>query len=1011
MFASIKDYLLRITYVSLAGLLVLLGFPAGVSANSTIPIHPGNVPTTAAGFQNHECQSNLGGGPYADSDVWVFSLPNQGIDAGEFVSLAANFAGHPDQTINTTANPGSFSNNGPGVSKAWIITPAGWTLTGAEAVITDPAGEANVETFFVLVHTCPASGVSANATININPGPLPTTAAGFPNLVCQAERGGGPYTNSDVWVFALPDQGTNLGTFVSLTSYFEDHPDQTINTVDNPGSFNTGQLGSPKAWLITPAGWTLTGASAVITDPAGSATAETFFVLTSTCPASEVGDSIPPILGTPSWSTNPTQVGSDTTLAVPVTDDLSGVASGEYYINTDPGVGNATPMAYGSGNLTATFGASLGVGTYNIGVRAKDVAGNWSPVTTTTLVVSAASLVVLDPSFDGDGKVVTSFGHDSALQSIARQPDGKIVAVGYATNGSNLDWKIARYNTDGSLDISFGSGGIVTRDFGSVDHLGGVAVQPDGKIVVGGISRTAPGDGLWTVARYNTDGTLDLSFGEQGLATLFSANNSNLIGLTLQSDGKIVTSGYGRGPNTVHDDILVGRFNSDGSADGTFGSGGMVSTGLNFGGTPNDRGKQVVVQSDGKIVVIGDYDTGEHRDNVVLVRYNTEGSLDNSFDGDGKRFDNFSYHNGGSDVKIQSDGKLVITGATCNSGSPCDTFVTRYNTNGSLDGSFGVGGKVVNAFSPGHDGGQALTLQSDGKVVLVGGQQNGSTGDSAVRRFNNDGTLDTTFGTNGSFIMAFSAEDDGLNDVLLQPDGKIVVGGTAVNGGVSDWVLARIIDPGTLVGPAVYPVTTNTRSISGNNSVSATVGTTSIPAGDTATVSVATGTFAGAVGCSDSKGNTYTVAADRNTGTGRLFVCTSHLSIALTGGDTVTATYPGFSGLSVMSVNAIATFASGGTILAAASASGNSAAPNSGNITVGGPAVLFGVINHNSTPIFTPDPSYTLVGQVSGGSGSGMKTVSPMFKIVTTAGSYNASGTISNGGQFWRAAIIGYAQN
>jgi hypothetical protein len=112
-----------------------------------------------------------------------------------------------------------------------------------------------------------------------------------------------------------------------------------------------------------------------------------------------------------------------------------------------------------------------------------------------------------------------------------------------------------------------------------------------------------------------------------------------------------------------------------------------------------------------------------------------------------------------------------------------------------------------------------------------------------------------------------------------------------------------------------------------------------------------------------------------------------------------------------MSVNAIASSASNGIILASSSNSGNSAAPDSGNITVGGPAVLVGVVNHNSTPVFTSDPGYTLVGQISGGSGSGKKTVSPMFRLVASAGTYNIIGTISNGGQFWRAAIVGFDAN
>lgn len=234
--------------------------------------------------------------------------------------------------------------------------------------------------------------------------------------------------------------------------------------------------------------------------------------------------------------------------------------------------------------------------------------------------------------------------------------------------------------------------------------------------------------------------------------------------------------------------------------------------------------------------------------------------------------------------------------------------------------------------------------------------------------------------------------------------------GIAHMGIIRNTVLDNFKLEGVLLGPAVYNVATNTRSTSGNNNVVATVGAVGVPTGDTATVSVATGTFAGAVGCSDSKGNTYSIVADRNSGQGRLFVCSSHITTPLTAGDTVTATYPVFSGISVVSLNAIASHASGGTVIGASSANGNSATPNSGNITVGVPAVLFGVIDHNSTPTFTAGVGYTVVGQVSGGTGSAKRNISPEFKVVSSAGSYSANGTISNGGQFWRAAVVGYQE-
>jgi hypothetical protein len=152
--------LLRVGLVGAAAV-VALAFGSPAWANNTIDINPGNVPTTAAGFDGHSCDANQGGGPLQGKDIWVFVLPGQHGTTGDFVSVTADFGANGSVTITAATDPGNFANGGPATSKAWIVTPAGWTLVGATAEITGTADSFN------LTHTCPSSG---------SPSPSPSTS-------------------------------------------------------------------------------------------------------------------------------------------------------------------------------------------------------------------------------------------------------------------------------------------------------------------------------------------------------------------------------------------------------------------------------------------------------------------------------------------------------------------------------------------------------------------------------------------------------------------------------------------------------------------------------------------------------------------------------------------------------------------------------------------------------------------------------------------------------------------
>ena len=398
-----------------------------------------------------------------------------------------------------------------------------------------------------------------------------------------------------------------------------------------------------------------------------------------------------------------------------------------------------------------------------------------------------ALAILIDTSFGTGGKTTTTFSGNAVPNKVLTQTNGKFLVAGYRWNASgNRDWVVARYNVDGNIDVSFDGDGILLRDFGNHDVIFALANQDDNKIIVGGYS--TPGF-TWTLSRYNTDGSQDITFGSGGTVTYIQGL---IMDLVLQPDGKIIAVGYFVGFSGGHDDVAIVRYNSDGSLDPTFGGGdGIVITPI---GPTNDRGGAVALQPDGEIVVLGSFDAGGH-DEVFLARYNDDGSMDNTFGIDGKTITHFGGSNGAYDVALDSDNNIIITGVVLIGGAR-DTFVARYNTNGVLDASFDDDGKVVHSFSSGNDWANSLVLQPNGKIIVAGTNDVGGSvwQDFMFARFNIDGSLDTTFGTNGLFTTPIGSGYDEIRSTLLQPDGKIIAVGNTHNGSYNDWVIARFSD-------------------------------------------------------------------------------------------------------------------------------------------------------------------------------------------------------------------------
>ncbi len=406
----------------------------------------------------------------------------------------------------------------------------------------------------------------------------------------------------------------------------------------------------------------------------------------------------------------------------------------------------------------------------------------------TDLALARYDIPILDPytdsSFGVNGVATTAIHGSDEYYAVAIQDDGKIVVTGSSwsssATGAAADVALVRYESDGSLDTTFASDGKVIVDLGSpYDQGSALAIQDDGKIVVGGIS------GL---ARFNSDGSLDPDFGVGGIAVTSPRLCQTVA---LQSDGKIVVAGL------TGDSFIVGRYNEDGSLDTGFGDGGTTATVIAERATGIGMG----IQPDGKIVVGGSSEVRNLPVAVVAARYNGDGTLDAGFGSAGIATmypDSILWV---SDLAIQADGGILLAGDATN--FTLDFGLVRFKGDGSPDDDFGTGGLVSTDIGGGFEEGHALAIQADCKIVLAGSVQDPSNGDHdfALVRYNPDGTLDVNFGSGGKATVGRSDRYERARAIAIQADNKIVLAGYAENGSVIDYAVTRI-HPGDVAADA-----------------------------------------------------------------------------------------------------------------------------------------------------------------------------------------------------------------
>jgi len=375
----------------------------------------------------------------------------------------------------------------------------------------------------------------------------------------------------------------------------------------------------------------------------------------------------------------------------------------------------------------------------------------------------------LDPTFDGDGIVITDNGSTTdSIFDLVFQPDGKIIAAGFSSIGSSSTARtvIVRYNPNGSIDSTFGTGGKVIVPSVSPS---GLALQANGKIVFVGTSGQSPSRDFY-IARLNSDGGFDMTFNGTGAVTLDLRGTSDIANsVKIQPDGKIVVAGESASPaSSTERNGAVVRFNADGSLDSTFDSDGKVFLKIDPQSTFETL-SELVIQSDGKILAAGDASS----EKLIMVRYNPDGSLDTTFDNDGK----VTFYGGGVffSLAFQSDGKLLAAGYRFVRDG-LESILIRFNVDGSRDSSFGIGGQVIipgSLFT-------AVIISADKRIVVA------RRGEGLVR-YNADGSRDLSFSSEDKFEIRAAF----IRVMAIQPDGKIIIGGEIGISSNTDFILAR----------------------------------------------------------------------------------------------------------------------------------------------------------------------------------------------------------------------------
>lgn len=418
-------------------------------------------------------------------------------------------------------------------------------------------------------------------------------------------------------------------------------------------------------------------------------------------------------------------------------------------------------------------------------------------VALTAALPSAAGALVagdLDPGFASGGVSARSLGAGGDVgTSVAIQSDGKILFGGFSYNEGTdgLDPIVGRLNADGSIDSGYGVAGIARLSLSAIAFGNALAVQPDGKAVLAGYRNGTPNESI--VARFTTAGALDTaSFAAPaGYRTqAWSGAGSEANAVSVLPNGSILAAG-----STANSprDFAFGRFTADGTNDGPFGGGAnsFFTSAQSAGG--DDAAYGLASYGDGSFIAAGTVSPALDSSLFAVARYKSDGTPDPTFAGDGSTTVSIDAKALAQDLAIQPDQKIVVAGMTEVATPVYKTALARLNSDGTPDGTFGIGGRTAVQLT-GSDRIHGVAIQADGKIVVAGSGNDDKA--LLVARFNANGTPDAGFGSGGKVVIDPTANNDGANDVALQSDGKIVVAGSVNPTGAvqaDDLAIARLI--------------------------------------------------------------------------------------------------------------------------------------------------------------------------------------------------------------------------